>query len=75
MQRHTRRNHYPSFSPLSLDQPVWLKIFETINSHLGDGGLRLKEGTIVDATIIAAQTSTKNASGERDPEMHQTKRE
>ena len=32
-------------------------------------------GTIVDATIIATPSSTKNASGERDPEMHQTKRE
>ena len=31
-------------------------------------------GTIVDATIIAAPSSTKNASGERDPEMHQTKK-
>jgi IS5 family transposase len=34
----------------------------------------LREGTIVDATIIAAPTSTKNADGERDPEMHQVKR-
>ena len=33
-----------------------------------------KEGTVVDATIIAAPSSTKNQSGERDPEMHQTKK-
>jgi IS5 family transposase len=34
----------------------------------------LKTGTVVDATIIAAPSSTKNAQGERDPEMHQTKK-
>ncbi len=50
------------------------RIFETINQHLADKGLRLREGTIVDATIIAAPTSLKNADGERDPEMHQTKK-
>ena len=33
----------------------------------------LKAGTVVDATLIAAPSSTKNASGERDPEMHQAK--
>lgn len=50
------------------------KIFDTINQHLADKGLRLREGTIVDATIIAAPTSTKNAEGERDPDMHQVKK-
>lgn len=50
------------------------RIFETINQHLADKGLRLREGTIVDATIIAAPTSTKNGDGERDPERHQTKK-
>lgn len=40
-------------------------IFGTINKHLKDKGLQLKEGTIVDATIIAAPISTKNAEGER----------
>ena len=34
----------------------------------------LRQGTIVDATIIAAPSSTKNSTGERDPEMHQTKK-
>lgn len=34
----------------------------------------LKTGTIVDATIIAAPSSTKNKEGQRDPEMHQTKK-
>ena len=37
-------------------------------------GLLLKEGTVVDATIIAAPSSTKNQDGKRDPEMHQTKK-
>ena len=50
------------------------KIFDTINKHLQDKGFKLKEGTIVDATIIEAPTSTKNESGERDPEMHQTRK-
>ena len=45
-----------------------------INAHLDSQGLRLREGTIVDATIIEAPSSTKNRTGERDPEMHQTKK-
>ncbi len=50
------------------------RIFQTINALLAAKGLILKEGTVVDATIIAAPSSTKNRSGERDPEMHQTKK-
>lgn len=50
------------------------KLFREINATLAEEGLMLKEGTIVDATIIAAPSSTKNASGKRDPEMHQTKK-
>ena len=49
-------------------------LFEEINAHLESQGLRLREGTIVDASIIEAPSSTKNRSGERDPEMHQTKK-
>jgi len=49
-------------------------IFKTVNKHLKMNGLMLREGTIVDATIIEAPTSTKNKSGKRDPEMHQTKK-
>ena len=45
-----------------------------INAHLESQGLRLRERTIMDATIIEAPSSTKNLAGERDPEMHQTKR-
>lgn len=49
-------------------------IFNAINAHLAEKGLFLRQGTVVDATIIAAPPSTKNRSGERDPEMHQTKK-
>ena len=49
-------------------------IFTAINTHLGQKGLLLREGTVVDATIIAAPSSTKNRDGMRDPEMHQTKK-
>ena len=40
----------------------------------GDKGLNQRSGTIVDATIIDAPSSTKNKDGERDPEMHQTQK-
>ena len=50
------------------------RIFAAINVHLADKGMLLKEGTVVDATIIAAPSSTKNQSEGRDPEMHQTKK-
>jgi IS5 family transposase len=49
-------------------------ILKAVNAHLSRKGLLLKRGSIVDATIIAAPSSTKNAEGERDPEMHQTKK-
>ena len=47
---------------------------QEINAHLESQSLRLREGTIVDASIIEAPSSTKNLAGERDPEMHQTKK-
>ena len=49
-------------------------IFDTVSAQLRQQGLMMREGTIVDATIIAAPSSTKNQDGERDPEMHQTKK-
>ena len=49
-------------------------IFKAVNALLARKGLLLKRGSIVDATIIAAPSSTKNADGERDPEMHQTQK-
>ncbi|MDA8416049.1 MAG: IS5 family transposase [Betaproteobacteria bacterium] len=49
-------------------------IFDTINANLSRRGLILKKGTVVDATIINAPSSTKNEEGQRDEEMHQTKK-
>ncbi len=49
-------------------------ILATVNVILQRHGLMLKAGTVVDATLISAPSSTKNDSGERDPEMHQTKK-
>lgn len=50
------------------------RILDTVNLYLASKGLRISTGTIVDATIIAAASSTKNAKQERDPEMHQTRK-
>ena len=49
-------------------------IFAEVRTLLEERGLLLKSGTIVDATIINAPSSTKNAQKERDPEMHQTRK-
>lgn len=49
-------------------------IFAEVSGLLSERKLLMREGTIVDATIIAAPSSTKNARKERDPEMHQTKK-
>lgn len=49
-------------------------IFDDVKSRLEKAGLIMHGGTIVDATIIAAPSSTKNKDGKRDPEMHQTKK-
>jgi IS5 family transposase len=51
-----------------------LGMLQTINATLSERGLMLKTGSVVDATLIQAPSSTKNASGKRDPEMHQTKK-
>lgn len=50
------------------------EMLETVNLHLQSRGVRITTGTIVDATIIHAPSSTKNRQGQRDPEMHQTKK-
>jgi IS5 family transposase len=49
-------------------------LFDDIAAMLEERGLLMRQGTIVDATIIAAPPSTKNKSKSRDPEMHQTKK-
>ena len=48
------------------------QIFEVVKAHLKANGMAMKQGTIIDATLIAAPSSTKNKKKERDPEMHQT---
>lgn len=48
-------------------------MLQTVNAYLESRGIRITRGTIVDATIIHAPSSTKNRRGERDPEMHQTR--
>jgi IS5 family transposase len=53
-----------------LGQPL----FDEVQQHLAAKGLKVATGTIVDATIINAPSSTKNADKARDPEMHQTKK-
>ncbi len=50
------------------------KLFQAVNGHLQQQGMRVTRGTIVDATIIGAPSSTKNQAGKRDPEMCQTKK-
>ena len=50
------------------------QMFQSINALLGERGLMMGKGTIVDATIINAPSSTKNVEGKRDPEMHQTRK-
>ncbi len=50
------------------------EILVVINGCLGDRGLSLSQGTIVDATLIHAPGSTRKKDGKRDPEMHQTKK-
>jgi IS5 family transposase len=50
------------------------RIFEEVGALLGEKQLLMREGTLIDATIIAAPCSTKNRRRERDPDMHQTKK-
>jgi IS5 family transposase len=50
------------------------QMFAAVNATLGAKGLMLKTGSVVDATLIAAPSSTKNSTGTRDPDMHQTKK-
>ncbi len=62
------------FRRLLEERDLTASIFTTINAHLAERGLMMRQGTIVDATIIAAPSSTKNQDGERDPDMHQAKK-
>ena len=50
------------------------QIFKTVKEYLSARGMTMRQGTFVDATLIAAPSATKNKEGKRDPEMHQTKK-
>ena len=50
------------------------RLLQRVFEHLQAKGLMLREGSIVDATIIAAPSSTRNSTAARDPEMHQTRK-
>ena len=63
-----------SFRHLLEKHDLGQQIFETVKAHLKQQGMAMKQGTIIDATLISAPSSTKNKTGERDPEMHQTKK-
>jgi len=56
------------------DNNLTKALFDEINAHLGEKGLLMRAGTIVDATIIAAPSSTKNEDKARDADKHQTKK-
>ncbi|MBS0315603.1 MAG: IS5 family transposase [Proteobacteria bacterium] len=62
------------FRHLLEERHLSVQILATVNATLTARGLLLKQGTVVDATLIAAPSSTKNSTGSRDPEMHQTKK-
>jgi IS5 family transposase len=71
------------FAGLSLDKAIpdhftilklARQIFDEVNQWLSEAGVLLKEGSLIDASIIEAPSSTRNRSGERDPEMHQTQK-
>ena len=62
------------FRHLLEEHPLTESIFNAINAHLSEKGLFLREGTIVDATLIAAPPSTKNKEGKRDSDMHSSKK-
>ena len=63
-----------NFRHLLEEHELGRSLFEEVNRHLESQGLRLREGTIVDASLIEAPSSTKNRAGGRDPEMRQTKK-
>ena len=62
------------FRHLLEEHGVGGEMLETVNLHLQSKGVRITTGTIVDATIIHAPSSTKNQDEQRDPEMHQTRK-
>jgi len=62
------------FRHLLEEHDLGRQLFDEVQRHLADKGLKVTTGTIVDATIITAPSSTKNVKKARDPEMHKTKK-
>ena len=62
------------FRKLLTEADIGRQMLEVVNKHLASCGHEVRTGTIVDATIIDAPSSTKNEERARDPEMHQTKK-
>ena len=62
------------FRHLLEEHDIGRRLFDEVQRHLAANGLTVATGTIVDATIINAPSSTKNAGKARDPEMHQTRK-
>ena len=62
------------FRHLLEEHDLGKRVFEEVGRHLQTNGLKVSTGTIVDATIISAPSSTKNKDKARDPEMRQTKK-
>jgi transposase, IS5 family len=62
------------FRHLIEDKGLGQMMLTAVNDHLNAKGIKVGTGTIMDATLISAPSSTKNEKGERDPEMHQTKK-
>jgi IS5 family transposase len=63
-----------TFRHLLEKHELGVEIFDTVKAHLSARCMTMRQGTIVDATLISAPSSTKNKEGKRDPEMHQTKK-
>jgi IS5 family transposase len=61
------------FRHLLEEHALGWEVLVTVHRHLDARGIRVTTGTIVDATLIPAPSSTKNSTGERDPDMHQTR--
>ncbi len=63
-----------NFRHLLKERELCGQMLDTVNLYLASRGIRITTGTIVDATIIHAPSSTRNEKKERDPEMHQTRK-
>ena len=62
------------FRHLLESEALAMQLFEQVNHYLGEQGCQIKQGTIVDATIIEAPGSTRNRKQSRDSEMHHTRK-